>query len=95
MHQRTVEQVGDGREADVRMRQHVDAAAGRQHGRPHLVEEDERADEAGGARAGSTRRTTRLPMSLSRGVSRVLIEADMVGNLVVEAGRVRRSPCRW
>ena len=47
MHQRTVEQVGDGREADVRMRQHVDAAAGRQHGRPHLVEEDERADEAG------------------------------------------------
>jgi len=50
MHQRAVEQIGDGRETDMRMRQHVDASARRQHGGAHLVEEDERADEARGTR---------------------------------------------
>ena len=38
------EQVGDGREADVRMRPHLHALAGRQRHRPEMVEEDEGAD---------------------------------------------------
>ena len=39
-----LEQVGDGGEADVRMRPHVDAVADQELGRPHLVEEDEGPD---------------------------------------------------
>ena len=41
-----VEQIGDGGEADVRVRAHVDAArdAGRELDRPHVVEEHERPD---------------------------------------------------
>ena len=42
MLERAVEQVGDGRQPDMRVRAHVDPAAGRQMRRPHLVEEDER-----------------------------------------------------
>ena len=44
VHDLAVEQVGDGGEADVRMRAHVDAGADEKLGRPHLVEEDEGAD---------------------------------------------------
>ena len=39
-----LEQIGDGRQPDVGMRAHVDAAGQQELGRPHLVEEDERAD---------------------------------------------------
>ncbi len=38
------EQIGDGGEVDVRMRAHVDSAAGGEMRRAHLVEEDERPD---------------------------------------------------
>ena len=41
---RAGEQIGHGGEVDMRMRADVDAVAGRQPGRPHLVEEDERPD---------------------------------------------------
>jgi hypothetical protein len=41
---RAVEQIGDCREVDVRMRTHVDAVADFEMRRPHLVEEQERAD---------------------------------------------------
>ncbi|HEX6013795.1 MAG TPA: hypothetical protein VFY87_18760 [Geminicoccaceae bacterium] len=43
MDDRAFEQVGHGREADVRVRSHVQALAGEQLHRPELVEEDERA----------------------------------------------------
>jgi hypothetical protein len=39
-----VEQVGDGGEADMRMRAHVDALSKLELGGSHLVEEDEGAD---------------------------------------------------
>ena len=39
-----LEQVGDGGQADVGMRAHVDAAADQELGRTHLVEEDEGPD---------------------------------------------------
>ena len=56
MHDLAFEQVGDRREADVRMRPHVDAAARRKHGRAHVIEKHERPDHAalgrGQARAG-------------------------------------------
>ena len=39
-----LEQIGDGGEADVRVRAHVDAVADQELGRPHLVEEDEGPD---------------------------------------------------
>ena len=62
-----LEQIGDGGEADVRMRPHVDAArdAGREVHRPHVVEEHERADHAP-LRAGSTRPTSNPPRSRRR-----------------------------
>jgi hypothetical protein len=41
-----LEEIGDGGEADMRMRAHVEAAAGRQLDRPELIEEDEGADHA-------------------------------------------------
>ena len=41
---RAVEQIGDGRQVDVRMRAHVHPLTGRQVRRTHLVEEDERPD---------------------------------------------------
>lgn len=41
---RAFEQIGDGGQVDVRMRPHVDPLARRQMRRPHLVEEQERAD---------------------------------------------------
>ena len=37
-------EIGDGGEADVRMRPHVDALAGEKLGRSHLIEEDEGPD---------------------------------------------------
>src|SRR5690606_27438552 len=37
-------EVGDGAEADMRMRPDVDALSGQQFGRPGLIEEDERPD---------------------------------------------------
>ena len=46
MHDRAFEQIGDRGEADVRMRPHVEADAGLKRGRAHVVEEDERADQA-------------------------------------------------
>src|SRR5262249_7098211 len=46
VHDLAVEEVGHRRERDVRMRTHVDAGAGREVDRPHVVEEDERADRA-------------------------------------------------
>ena len=41
-----VEQIGHRRKADMGMRLDVDAAADKQFGRPHLVEEDEGTDHA-------------------------------------------------
>src|SRR5437764_8025279 len=38
------EEIGHGGEADMRMRPHVDAGAGIEHGGSHLVEEDEGTD---------------------------------------------------
>ncbi len=57
--QRAVEQPGDGGEADMRVRAHVHALAGRQFGRAQMVEEHEGADIAalGGTAAGGGRRT--------------------------------------
>ena len=46
VHDLAVEEVGHRRERDVRMRPHVDALAGRELARPHVIEEDERSDEA-------------------------------------------------
>ena len=46
-------EIGDGGEADMGMRAHVDALSGEELGRPHLVEEDERPDHLpAAARAG-------------------------------------------
>jgi hypothetical protein len=42
-----LEEVGHGGQVDVRMRAHVDALVGQELGRPHLVEEDERARPSG------------------------------------------------
>ena len=44
VHHRAFEQIGDGREADVRMRPHVVVVAGTRGDRPEVVEEHERAD---------------------------------------------------
>jgi Tfp pilus assembly protein PilF len=44
VHDPAVEQIGDGGEADVRVRAHVDALARHELHRAHLVEEDEGAD---------------------------------------------------
>jgi hypothetical protein len=46
MQQRALEQESHRRQADMRMRAHVDAGAGRETRRPHVVEEDEAADSA-------------------------------------------------
>ena len=46
VHDRALEQVGERRQADVRMRPHVVVGAGRDVDRPEVVEEDERADGA-------------------------------------------------
>ena len=46
MHDLAVEQIGDGGEPDMRMRAHVEAVAGLEHGRPEMIEEHERADHA-------------------------------------------------
>ena len=48
MHDRAVEQVGQRRQADVRMRPDVVVGAGLDVDRPEVVEEDERADRAPG-----------------------------------------------
>jgi hypothetical protein len=45
VHQFTDEEVGDGREADVRVRTHIDAGAGGKLGRTDVIEKDERPDE--------------------------------------------------
>jgi hypothetical protein len=39
-----LEQIGDRGQPDMRMRPHIERAAGREFDRSHLVEEDERAD---------------------------------------------------
>ncbi len=44
VHDLAVEQVGHGRQPDVRVRAHVDAVSGDELHRAHLVEEDERPD---------------------------------------------------
>ena len=48
MHDLAVEQIGDGRQPDMRMRPDIDRPrkAGREVHRAHVVEEDERADHA-------------------------------------------------
>ena len=46
MHDLAVEQEGDGGEADMGMRPHVDALAGAELRRPEVIEEDERPDHA-------------------------------------------------
>ena len=48
MHDLPIEQIGDGRESDVWMRPHVDAArdAGRKQGGSHVIEENERPHHA-------------------------------------------------
>src|SRR5690606_23122743 len=45
-----VEEIGDGRKPDMRMRLDVERPAGMQQGWPHPVEEDERTDEPALAR---------------------------------------------
>ena len=50
MHDRAVEQVGERRQADVRMRPDVVVGAGLDVDRPEVVEEDERPDRAPGGR---------------------------------------------
>ena len=54
MHDLAVEKIGDGGEADVGMRSHVDALTDEEFGRAHLVEKDEGADHLF---AGSGERT--------------------------------------
>ncbi len=49
MFDRAVEQIGDGREVDVRVRAHVDAATRGELCRAHLVEEQERPHHRAGA----------------------------------------------
>ena len=44
MHDAAVEQIGDGRKPDMRMRAHIHALPGDELHRPQLVEEDERPD---------------------------------------------------
>jgi hypothetical protein len=68
-----VEQVGDGRKPDMRMRPHVQRLAGLEQGRSHPVEEDERPDQPPLCTVGSARRTCRLPISLVRGMIRCSI----------------------
>src|SRR5258705_551225 len=46
MHDLAVEQVGHGRKPDMRVRAHVDALAGAEFRRSHMVEEDEGTDHA-------------------------------------------------
>ena len=46
MHDLPVEQEGDGGEADMGMRPHVDALTGAKLGRPEMIEEDEGPDHA-------------------------------------------------
>ena len=50
MHDRAVEQIGDGREPDMRMRAHVEARAGHERCGTDVVEKDERADGSHGER---------------------------------------------
>jgi len=44
VHDRAVEQIGDGGKPDMRMRAHVHALAGHELHRPEMIEKDERAD---------------------------------------------------
>jgi hypothetical protein len=44
VHDAAVEQIGDGREPDMRMRAHIHALAGHELHRPEMIEEDEGAD---------------------------------------------------
>ncbi len=46
VHDRPLEEIGEGGKADVRMRRHVEPVADGEIGRPHLVPEDEGADHA-------------------------------------------------
>ena len=46
MHDLAVEQEGDGGEADMGMRPHVDSLADMELGRPEMIEEDEGSDHA-------------------------------------------------
>src|SRR5580704_8294977 len=46
VHDLAVEQIGDGREPDMRMRPDVDAIAGAEYCRSEMVEEDERPHHA-------------------------------------------------
>ena len=43
MHERALEQIGHGRQADVRVRPDIEALAGRHLDRPHMIEKHERA----------------------------------------------------
>jgi len=46
MHDLAGEQIGDGRQADMRMRPHVETKAGAELGRTHVIEKNERPDHA-------------------------------------------------
>ena len=46
MHDLAIEQIGDGREPDMRMRPHVESRAGAEFSRSEMIEEDERPDHA-------------------------------------------------
>ena len=62
---RAGEQIGHGRQVDVRVRAHVDAGADVEMRRPHLVEEDERADHL--VRFGRERAVDLEPAQIVRG----------------------------
>src|SRR5260370_3803852 len=69
-------QVGDGGKPDVRMRTNVDAGAGLEGDRPHLIEEDEGPDRAAlacGQHARSEEHTSELQSHLNL-VCRLLLE---------------------
>jgi hypothetical protein len=46
MHDLAIEQIGDGREPDMRMRPHVEPGAGAEFSRAEMIEEDERSDHS-------------------------------------------------
>ena len=88
MHDAAVEQIGDGREPDVRMRAHVHAVAGDELHRPHLVEEDERPDHLPLAvRQGSANEKAVTEITRARHDH----EIERVAGLLVAEDRV----CGW
>ena len=88
MHDRALEQVGERRQADVRMRPDVVVRAGRDVDRPEVVEEDERPDGAPVGRgqqaahheaAAEVARLRRESLQLGHGTSPERCERPSVG----------------